>query len=142
MIDCNSNLSPLIFMTTLLNRYHQMELTFYFTMLKLFKRVVRENFCSYLQKFSISNDRHPESGKQAGFCSDNKSNSCFRSHFLSSHFALRSYQFYTFLTLIKTGVLPLQNCRKPSSSICSYVLDFFLDFKLIYCIPVMSKQIC
>ena len=63
MIDCNSNLSPLIFMTTLLNRYHQMELTFYFTMLKLFKRVVRENFCSYLQKFSISNDRHPESGK-------------------------------------------------------------------------------
>ena len=62
-LNFNFNLSPLIFMTTLLSRYHQMELTFYFTMLKLFKRVVRENFCSYLQKFSISNDRHPESGK-------------------------------------------------------------------------------
>ena len=57
------NLSPLLFMTTLLSRYHQMELTFYFTMLKLFKRVVRETFAATCKKFSISNDRHPESGK-------------------------------------------------------------------------------
>ena len=27
---------------------------------------MRENFCSYLEKFSISNDRHPKSGKLMG----------------------------------------------------------------------------
>ena len=77
-------------------------------------------------------------------CSDNKSNSCFWSHFLSSHFALRSYQFYTFVTLIKTGVLPLQNCGKPSSSIFSCVLDFFPWFqtvKPIFLFVHFSKQI-